>query len=419
MASLAIAVLSVVQWGALLDVQSGKEAFCNLGEGLDCATVWAAPAAKELHARTGVPVAGWGLVWGLGALWGAVAVWIARQRGRSDAAWVGVVRIFALAGAVGAIFFFSLSLTMGAWCLTCVGTYVLVGIYGAWAFGLVPRKPAERRVQPWLMSLGLVLTGYLAVLWPGLKTPVEPVGVLSDGPTSPLGAQALRQFLRELPEASRRALWRALVEYRNQRVVDGSRFGTRRVDGPAHAPTHIVDFFDILCVHCGRLNQAMNQVKKRAPKGSFRREARLFPLDAECNPKLTGQNRDRPGTRCAGARLLICLEDHASYASVKDRFFREQSILDAERVFRIAEEGSGLTRAELEACVRAPETDQKLLEDIEYAWLYKLRGTPLVVLNGKKGSAAGPFIFAMILAGGDAAHPAFEALAPSSRPALR
>ena len=409
----AAAVLGVVQWWELLDVQRGGDAFCRVGSGFDCAAVWETPVAKRVHAMTGVPVAGWGVVWGLGALVAAVLVGHARRRGRAGAVALGTVRLFALAGGLVVVGLLAVSLRAGVLCLTCVGTYALVGAYGVLAF-VGASGPAGRVGRSLPLAVGLGLAGYLAVLWPGLMTPVEPAGNVSESPAADAGGDPLRRFLRDLPVASKRALWTALAEYRSRSPVDGSKFGVRGATGPAFAPTHIVEFSDILCSHCRRLNQAMDEVGKRAPEGSFRREVRMFPLDAECNPKLPPGYTDGTGTRCAGARVLICLEGRASYASVKERLFREQTRLDAAGVFRIAQEGSGLSRSALERCVRAPETAQKLREDIEYAWLYRLKGTPLVVINGKQGSAAGPFIFAMILAGGDPDHPAFEALAPPS-----
>lgn len=435
----AAAVLSVVQWWELLDVRRGGEAFCRVGRGLDCTAVWETPAAQSIHAWTGVPVAGWGLVWALGALVTAALVWNARRRGRADAVALSAVRIFAFAGVFVVLGLLGVSLRAGVLCLTCVGTYGLVGTYAVLAVcrgsrvrpeagGPPPRRPGEgsgstsggakvalgplgRSVA---LAAGLVLAGYLAVLGPGRGTPVRPEGALAAPEAVVAAADPLRRFLSELPGSSRRALWDALTEYRSRPAHDVSRFSVRRVTGPAFAPTHIVEFSDILCGHCRRLNHAMGEVAKHAPKGSFRREVRMFPLDAECNPKLAPQSTDGSGTRCAGARVLICLETHESYESVKDQLYREQTRLDVERVFRIAEEGSGLSRGALERCVRASDTERRLRDDIEYAWLYGLKGTPLVVINGKEGRAVGPFIFAIILAGGDPHHPAFDRLVPAS-----
>ena len=63
----------------------------------------------------------------------------------------------------------------------------------------------------------------------------------------------------------------------------------------------------------------------------------------------------------------------------------------------------------------AAETKAKLDADIQSALPFDPRGTPVVVLNGRATQASGPFLYAMILAGGDANHPAFAHLPKPKR----
>jgi serine/threonine-protein kinase len=55
-------------WDQLLDLRRGADPFCPLGDPQACARIWDLPLAKAVHAWTGLPVAAWGLVWGLVAL---------------------------------------------------------------------------------------------------------------------------------------------------------------------------------------------------------------------------------------------------------------------------------------------------------------------------------------------------------------
>jgi protein-disulfide isomerase len=66
----------------------------------------------------------------------------------------------------------------------------------------------------------------------------------------------------------------------------------------------------------------------------------------------------------------------------------------------------------LESCVGSPETKAQLEEDIAYAARFAADGTPIVALNGRKGVSFPPFLYAMILTGGVADHPAFASLPP-------
>ena len=71
-----------------------------------------------------------------------------------------------------------------------------------------------------------------------------------------------------------------------------------------------------------------------------------------------------------------------------------------------------MSRAALAACLDAPVTRQKLDEDVAAAASYDTDGTPLVVINGRRGTSFGPFLYAMVLTKGVAEHPAFAALPP-------
>jgi serine/threonine-protein kinase len=62
------------------------------------------------------------------------------------------------------------------------------------------------------------------------------------------------------------------------------------------------------------------------------------------------------------------------------------------------------------------ETALKLRQDIEYAHQHNIQGTPLVVVNGREAPAFVPFLYALIMAGGDASAPAFAALPPPRPP---
>ena len=45
---------------------------------------------------------------------------------------------------------------------------------------------------------------------------------------------------------------------------------------------------------------------------------------------------------------------------------------------------------------------------------YDSDGTPIVAVNGRRGTSYGPFLYAMILTRGNAEHPAFDALPPGN-----
>ena len=139
-------------------------------------------------------------------------------------------------------------------------------------------------------------------------------------------------------------------------------------------------------------------------------EPRQFPLDAECNPHMP---RAGDPVRCLAARARICVEGRPGASAYADRLFAQQETLTAADVYAMA---SGLMpRPELESCIARPETSQKLQSDIALAVRYDIDGTPLVLLNGRKATSFPPFLYAMVLTGGRADHPAFDTL-PAANP---
>jgi serine/threonine-protein kinase len=185
--------------------------------------------------------------------------------------------------------------------------------------------------------------------------------------------------------------------------------------GPPNAPVRIVDFTDIRCGHCRHLNDEIHKIERLAPADSFSVEARHFPLDSECNPVVRAT--DGTGVRCAAARALICLEGKPGFWDTHTRLYEESERLTKARVLDLASQG-GLARPELERCMASPETAVKLKADIDYAMLFNPEGTPLVLVNGRRATPVGPFLFALIVAGGRVDAPAFAVLPQPSLPGL-
>jgi serine/threonine-protein kinase len=173
----------------------------------------------------------------------------------------------------------------------------------------------------------------------------------------------------------------------------------------------LVEFTDIACPHCKHLVEALADLRKVVPPQALSVESRYFPLDAECNPTLPPQATDHSGLRCLGAKVQICLEQAPDFVALRDRLFDAQRSLTPASLIDIASSGS-ISRPELEACVASQKTAKRLQSDIQYAEAYGIQGTPLILLNGHEGTPIPAFIFAMVLAQGNANAPAFAALPP-------
>jgi serine/threonine-protein kinase len=218
--------------------------------------------------------------------------------------------------------------------------------------------------------------------------------------------EKLNELIRSLAPPLRQTLADSLAIYRASppQLIPPAR----ALVGSDLAPVRITEFTDILCEHCASLNETIKTLRQSLPPGSFSVDSRQFPLDSRCNP-LVGGSRPDP-VRCVAAKARICLESTGNEPKLAEALFANQKGLTSEKVFELA--APFMPRPELEACLDAAPTRARLEEDIAAASRFDSDGTPIVAVNGKKGTSFGPFLYAVIETRGTAEHPAFAALPP-------
>jgi serine/threonine-protein kinase len=404
--------LGVFQWYELHVVESGGRAVCTLNATVNCETVWNSPLALSLHQTLGVPVAGLGILWGAVASVCALWLLLLARRGLPVRDLMGAVRVTALMGFLGVVVFAAASIGVGALCLTCLGTYVLVLGFAAGAtFGL-PR-PLFPRGGEWWTALGLpslaALATYLLLLIPGRS---EPRSLLAHATSKPGGLEA---FLANASPPERQAISDNLALYRLE-SSPGDLPPERNRLGDASAPVKVVEWTDIRCSHCKHFNEVLESLRAILPSGSLSVEARNFPLDGMCNPVIP---QTANGVSCEGARALICLESAPDFWKLRDKLFEAQASLTREKILDIATSTFSVSRTALESCMASRETATRLLEDISYAQRYHPTGTPTIAVNGKLAPASGPFLFVLAMTAGNPDAPALAALPPPARSAQK
>ena len=412
--ALAEVALSIFQWFELRAVQAGGTAVCSVNATINCETVWNSPFAQRLGGLTGLPVAGLGVIWGLAAAVCAGAlVWRART-GRLLRPAVLPVRTAGAVAALTSITLVAGSFSAGALCLTCLGTYALVLGYAGVAFGALP-GPLQPASGEWTRALGLPAS-VAAMTWMALFL-VAPSGRPAALPGSAgkgkAGTPDVSRFLASRPESERQALSDALARFaRTPAPAQLDVLPRARVlKGAADAPVHLVEWTDILCPHCRRLNEALDELQEAVPAGRLAVESRHYPLDGACNPDVT-QKGD--GLRCTAALVQICLEKAPDFWALRDKLFAAQKTLNRDSLLTIASSGS-VSRSQLEACVAGPEAAAKLQEDIRYAGLYNPTGTPIVAINGKPAVPLPVFLYALTMASGDPTAPVLTSALPPAR----
>ena len=424
------ALWALFLWTELASARSGGTPFCGFADDGDCGALWDAAFAGTVHRLTGLPVAAWGVVWGLGALLLPLAALAALADGRGAARPLAAVRWTAAAGAVGVVVMLLASAVEGLFCTSCAATYVLTLAYAGVAFFVLEPRGALR-FEGWETALAATAGVWLLLLYPGLHTPksvakeeqrvlAEAAGRKAANPgrdagavpnpgressLSPQAEQQLAELIGSLNPQMRQGLSDSLAIYRASDVYQEA---PRVLHGSADAPVRITEFTDALCSHCANLHATLNYLRNLLPPESFSVDSRQFPLDGNCNDKL--QVRGPESVRCLASRARVCLEDSPQAFEAAGAIFERQEGLTPEGLYEAV--APFVDRAALEACVASSETARKLAEDVEYAWHFEPHGTPLVLINGREGPSFGPFLYAMVLTGGADDHPLFADLPP-------
>ena len=423
------AMWGVFQWAELLLARAGSTPFCAINATFDCTRVWDSGFASAIHGATGVPIAGWGVVWGVLALLAPLLVLYRSARGSAIDVPLTATVLAAAGGMATVVVMVAVSISIGAACLSCTATYVVVGIYAAVALTARPFPRLAWRSGV-LLTAGVVAVAYGSLLVPGLRTPhggdaadreafaaaaraAGPVPPAASSPTAPAPAQpspagggTLEKFLSGLPAPMRQGVADSLAAYRESPRV--AVRPPRVLLGPAGARVRVTEFTDVLCGHCAALHQSLDELRSLLPDGALAIESRQFPLDRECNPHLASE--PKLPVRCAAAKVRICLEEHPRAFELAGALFEHQRDLSVDRVYEIA--APYMDREHLEVCVASPQTEAKLADDLTWARQHRIDGTPLVLLNGRKSTGFGPFIYALALSGPNPDHPAFATLPP-------
>lgn len=434
-------------WSQLLVQRAGGQAFCGFSDSASCGSLWDGAFASTVHAATKIPVAGWGLMWGLVAT--ALPLWALykRSEGENPTALVTATKLTAVAGAFAVVGLLVVSFTQGALCMLCVGTYllttayVLVALLGWRGLGFAELPKAVQ------LSVASVIVAFLVLLYPGASTPRNAEAAAADairaaargdsgrstdghshgehghghshaGPPPAFGSGSgtgdpsrdaeLERFVSSLPPEVKANLSSSLGMWHAAPFVT-DRPAARSIWGAPNAPTQIVEWTDILCGHCAQMHATLEEIARVAPPNSFSVEPRHFPLDASCNPNVQRQNPNGP-VSCVAARVQICLEGDPRAHELSGELFKNQRGLSVDKVYEIG--AKYMPRDKLAACVESAETKRKLDEDIAFAMKLDPHGTPIVMINGKNGNGFGAFLYAMIMTNGTGVHPAFKSLPP-------
>jgi len=382
---------------------------CGPDDGGGCSALWRAPFALAVQRASGLSVAAWGVVWGVAALAVAILALVRITRGQPSAAALTALRCLSAAGLLGVFALAAVSFSERTFCAACAVAYVLVALHAAQAVFAWRQRGLPETTRGAMMAGVSILAAYIVMVFVPAAAPPMPSAVSIPETRAPAGGSAdetLSAFVASLAPPARQALSDVLGRMR--RGPSLSLPPPRVLRGPADAPVRFTEFTDVRCSHCAELHGVWEELERALPPGSFSVESRFYPLDAACNALIRARATDP--VRCLAPRVQICLEDQPGGRALAGALFAEQRTLTTDRVWALA--APHAARGPLEACVAGEATAARLAEDVALAARYEPEGTPIVLVNGRLGSALPPFLYAIVLAGGSPDHPAFAGLPP-------
>jgi protein-disulfide isomerase len=416
-AAAAIALLhtawALFQWYELLVARRGGQIVCGPGGG-HCAEVWDSPFASAIHAHTGLPVAGWGVAWGITALVLPLVARIRIARRRVVERWLGATLLTAAAGVVGVAELLVASLLFGHLCTTCGLTYVLVLSYAAVTFIGLGGLPLAQIARGAPLAAGLLTIAFALLLVPGRRTPqsmsASGARAIESLPGSAGGGADEREIVRfigSLPPDVKQLLSDTLAAYAAVPVVTPPP--ARSVIGPAEPRLAITEFTDTLCSHCAEMYQVLVALRSRFGPDVFSLAPHQYPLDPACNSAIKRDDSDP--LRCLAARVQICTEGKPGDFEFIGELFSHQTSLTEEKLWELAAPMG--SKQELETCASSPETERKLQADIAWAVAHGIKGTPFVFVGGRETIAFPPLLYVLALTRGAPSNPAFAVLPPA------
>ena len=139
----------------------------------------------------------------------------------------------------------------------------------------------------------------------------------------------------------------------------------------------IVEFSDFQCPYCKKmawsLKTAMMNYKDRV-----RLVFKHYPLDRKCNPFV---RRTIHTQACDLAKAGICAQQQGRFWELHDLLFGER--FEKDRPLQGVAEILGLDVERFEKCMESEEAERLLRIDIDDGRRLKIRGTPVLLINGR------------------------------------
>ncbi|QDK45437.1 fused vitamin K epoxide reductase/thioredoxin [Bdellovibrio sp. ZAP7] len=338
--------------------------FCNVSATFNCDTVTASKFASFL----GIPVALWGLVTNVILLFLlSVTRWNLTQDPEKTSRYTFLMASLVLLGSV--IMGLISATAMTAYCLVCIGTYVLsiITFVGALkgAENLSARNLTED-IKDIFVTDRWILGSLICIPVFAFVANLMYMESQGFGDLQKMTQDKVRSWIPS-PE-------------QKFDIAKGLVLQT----GTEPAVMTIVEFADFLCPHCKDAAPPIHAFVKAHP--DVKLVFKPFPLDPTCNPAMQGGGGD--GVRCGLAASVMCSEQIAKKGwEAHDFVFENQmEMYKLQLIDKMLEQIAtkvGIPLEDLKKCVNDPATKEMISSMAKEGGDAQIQGTPTVFVNGK------------------------------------
>jgi len=335
------------------------DAACNINETFSCDDV-----AKSKYSEVlGVPLGVFGLGYFLAlAVLALIAIFSREQRKVHVQTYGIMVEI----GVVTALVLGGISaFDLGAFCVTCIGIYVVNFIQAGVFFAFKSEFPSGVSIKN-LFSGGT--TALIAVAFV--------VGIYN------FAAPSLKSSTNSEVHKGTDKKIPLLAEEKSEITIYKSPYSGLGEDyraGSDSAKVVIVEFADFECPACRNMAQIMKTIKKEYGD-QILMVFKNYPLDQSCNPSI---KREFHKSACDIAVLSRCAGNFGKFWQYHDKAYAEQKSASKSQAKLWAKE-VGLTDDQISTCLADKSIIEKLRDDINVAEQVGLTGTPTLFINGRK-----------------------------------
>ncbi len=346
-------------------IQGGS--LCNLGEFANCNVVQTSSYSQLF----GIPLATFGLLYFL-SLFVLGALLPPRNKAFVKGQ-IWLARFAAIAVLVDAYLFGVQLFALKSFCLFCISTYLCT--FGHLALNWFLRAPGERNWKSFLV--GGKRNRLPSFAWAMTAAVVAVSGLFAYNYSN--GSQEAHR--RANVEKSKQTFVETWAERPSKPIPVKASDATR---GKRDAKVQVVVFSDFECPHCQRAAFAL-ETALAPERDQVLLVFKNFPLDMACNNLLKQPIHQNA---CALAYLGYCANKKNRFWDFHDRVYYKLSGRDISSSQDRIQEGlkTIFTKKEFDECLKNPDAQAAIREDIELGKQVGVDSTPSIYINGKRVS---------------------------------